>query len=145
MSGPKSMRSQIAELHAKDCHMPHKEVARIVGCEVNYVGVCYSQLGLTVGCPYTTKPKKERERHPQTAARARGAEGSKHQYNPAQPWKSPAPVRHETCQYITAATWPNRCNAPSNGRTYCEACRKASCASAPKFHGGLRTNRSEAA
>jgi hypothetical protein len=137
MSGPQSMRSQIAELHAKDCHMPQKEIARIVGCEINYVGVCYSQLGLTVGCPYTTKPKKERERHPQTTARTRGAEGSKHQYNPTQPWKSSAPVRYETCQYITLKNWPHGCGKPSFGRQKCPECEKKSMASAPRFHGGL--------
>lgn len=72
---------------------------------------------------------------------------SKYDHSPPlhKPWKATAPIKYERCQYITAKTWPNRCNAPSHGRTYCEECRNASMAAAPKFHGGLRTNRSEAA
>ena len=72
---------------------------------------------------------------------------TKYEHTPPmlKPWKAKEPVRYETCQYMTSATWPGRCGAPSHGRTYCEDCRNASMIAGPKFHGGLRTNRSEAA
>lgn len=64
---------------------------------------------------------------------------SKYDHSPPmlKPWKATAPVKHQTCQYMTSATWPGRCGAPSHGRTYCEDCRNASMAAAPKFFGGL--------
>jgi hypothetical protein len=37
------------------------------------------------------------------------------------------------------------CGKPSGEHPYCEGCRQPSMLRAPKFHGGLRTNRSEAA
>lgn len=107
MSGPRSMRSVIRELHEHDPKMSVKEIARRANCEPDYVYTCLSQLGLKVGHPWTDKEVKTRNRH-----------------NVVEAYAS-QPVLNDYCRFVWLSGGQlHRCGVATGGHTYCPSCER---------------------
>lgn len=107
MSGRRSTRSLIAEIHDHNCNLTMDEIARRVGCDKAYVACCMSQLGRKVGVPGSDKPVKIKPTHSLV-------EKFRHE-----------PIANQFCKFVWLSGGQlHRCGMATDGHTYCPSCNR---------------------